>query len=213
VYLNDTVVKQHIKLYRACLLTATAWCTRVGCIRISNECIVGMRLKGRIIISLSGARVCNNFFWFKCREWALHSLHFTRRRRVLQPASNPRAISPAADSNRMTHNASAADAAGKRSEKGISTTMRGRAIIFSFNGRTSSECVCSVWPGCNFHSELDVGTNYAKLRIVRQIRYVPRCYRFKIPINPSTREKRIYVTTILSSQMVKTHLNVKDLLF
>lgn len=159
VYLNDTMVKQHIKLYCACLLTETAWCTSVGCTRISNECIVGMWLKGRIIISLSGARVCSNFFWFKYREWALHSLHFTPRRRVLQPANNPRAISPAADSNRMTHNASAADAAGAaaggRSEKGISTTMRGRAIIFSFNGRTSTEYVCSVWSGCNFHSELE----------------------------------------------------------
>jgi len=80
-------------------------------------------------------------FRVKYRERA-HPLDFTQWRRVLQPAKQSACSKFGRGSDRMTHNASAAAAAGaavdKRSEKGISTTMRGCAIILSFNSGVSS---------------------------------------------------------------------------
>lgn len=117
------------------VLTAATWRTRVGCIRIGNECITEVRLKGRIIILLSGARVCNNFF-VKYRERAsLARFHAAATRFTTREQSACSKFGRGSD--RMTHNASTAAAAGaaagKRNEKGILTTMRGRTIILSFN--------------------------------------------------------------------------------
>lgn len=77
--------------------------------------------------------------------------------------------------------------------------------------------MCLFWSGSNFHDELDVETNYAKLNVARHIRFVcPYSYNFHFKIDPRDARRRdpkersnlSFVQNIVSNLLILVIINI-----